>query len=79
MGKICTRSFIPWPTFWKTNIFRVFRATAGQWREEEDEENEDEDGFHNGRFPIFLISNLFKFPTTVTSERFVRGEESCTE
>lgn len=43
------------------------------------EKNEDEDGFHNGRFPIFLISNLFKFPATVTSERFVRGEESCTE
>lgn len=43
------------------------------------EKNEDENGFHNGRFPIFLISNLFKFPATVTSERFVRGEESCTE
>lgn len=77
-GKEKSRSFvqsffIPWPTFW-TNTFRVYKLmerSRGRRRKDEDDEKEDEEeGFHDGEIPfgIFLISNLFKFPTTVTRE-----------
>lgn len=65
--------FIPWPTFW-TNTFRVSRARRqvnGNWRGRRR-------GGSLSRWEIpfgILISNLFKFPTTVTRERIVMEME----
>lgn len=43
--------------------------------EERRNDEEAEEGFHNGEVPFgILISNLFKFPTTVTRERIVDGD-----
>lgn len=44
--------------------------------EERRNDEEAEEGFHNGEVPFgILISNLFKFPTTVTRERIVMEME----
>lgn len=46
------------------------RSRGRRRKDEDDEEEDEEEGFHDGEIPfgIFLISNLFKFPTTMTRE-----------
>lgn len=45
------------------------RSRGRRRKDEDDEEEDEEEGFHDGD-PVwyFLISNLFKFPTTMTRE-----------